>query len=170
MNFAHYGTPDGDCEAGLQVDSTCDADITAIVEDACVGEESCTVDCKEGQCVSTDVSDPCHGTKKHVAVSVECSAPAPPPAPSKPEVRLAVSIPVGSSGSVRVPLVAKVGLVPATATILEAGTPVWRDGKFVAGIAGISGATADQDGVTFTTTSGSYDFSAELPKAAALAV
>merc|ERR1712070_828930 len=87
---------------------------------------------------------------------------------SKPEVRLSVTIPVGSAGSVRVPLVSKVGLTPTTATILEGTTPVWKGGKFVAGVAGISKASADQDGVIFMTMSGSYDFVAELPEVAAL--
>lgn len=172
VSFAHYGTPHGDCEAGLQLDAGCDADITAIVEEACVGEESCAVECSQGKCLGTDLADPCHGTVKHVAVSVECSAPppAPGPAPSHPEVRLAVMIPLGSAGSVRVPLVAKVGLTPATATILEGTKPVWKGGAFVDGVVGISGAQADRDGVTFTTTSGSYEFVAQLPQASLLVI
>lgn len=164
VNFAHYGTPQGDCATGWLPDANCDADIKTIVEDACLGEESCAVDCSEGKCLDTDVKDPCYGTVKFVAASVECSAPAPTPAPTPAhsEVRLTVTIPVGSTGSVRVPLVAQVGLTPRTVTISEGTTPVWKDGTFINGVTGVSAARADSDGVTFTVLSGSYDFVAQL--------
>merc|ERR1711937_438270 len=54
VNFAHYGTPQGDCATGWLPDANCDADIKTIVEDACLGEESCAVDCSEGKCLDTD--------------------------------------------------------------------------------------------------------------------
>jgi hypothetical protein len=79
-------------------------------------------------------------------------------------VALNATVPIGSAGTVRVPLVAALGHSAATIAITEGGAPVWQDGKFVAGVAGISGAALDVgpgiegEGVVFTVGSGSYAF------------
>ena len=92
--FAQYGTPDGDCPAsGLKKNSKCARDLTPALTDACVGKESCQVECRScgPQCpnsCSVDKKtivpshDPCPDIKKSLAAAVSCAAPAtPPPAP-----------------------------------------------------------------------------------------
>ena len=91
------------------------------------------------------------------------TSPGPAPASSDPQVQLSVTIPVGSRASVRVPLVPKVGLLPKTVIITEGSAVVWKGGAYVPGTTGISGATADADGVAFSVVSGSYAFKATSP-------
>jgi len=73
INFAHYGTPTGNCQVGFQPKPSCDVDVTAIVEKACAGKEYCVVGCTGALCSGTNVSDPCSGTVKRLAASVSCS-------------------------------------------------------------------------------------------------
>lgn len=166
VSFAHYGTPAGSCASGLRVDASCDKDVSELAAKQCVGKEQCTLTCGQTACMGSAVGDPCYGTKKQLAASVKCSgapAPGPSPAPVDPTVQLSVTIPVGSKGTVRVPLVAKVGLVAATVVITEGSVVVWKDGAYVPGTSGISAAQVDGDGVVFTVVSGSYAFEAERP-------
>lgn len=76
-----------------------------------------------------------------------------------------MTIPVGSDAVVRVPLVAAVGLEPKTVTITEGSAAVWRDGAYVPGVSGITGAEADASGVSFNVTSGMYSFEATITSA-----
>ena len=82
-------------------------------------------------------------------------------------VALNATIPIGSAGTVRVPLIAALGHSAATIRVTESGNPVWQNGAFVAGVAGISDAKLDVgpgnegEGVAFTVVSGSYNFVAQ---------
>ena len=79
-------------------------------------------------------------------------------------VELNVTIPIGSKGTVRIPLVAAAGHVGASVTVKEGGVTVWADGAYVAGVKGISAAKLDRgpglegEGVVFTVLSGTYAF------------
>ena len=79
-------------------------------------------------------------------------------------VALNATVPLGSTATVRVPLVRAAGQQGATVTITEGGKTVWQGGKYVAGTDGISGAKLDVgpglegEGVVFTVASGSYTF------------
>jgi alpha-L-rhamnosidase len=79
---------------------------------------------------------------------------------TEPTVQLSLTLPAGSKGTVRVPLIPKIGLSPSTAVITESASTVWQNGKFVPSVAGVSAAQADGDGVVFTIVSGAYAFSA----------
>ena len=76
---------------------------------------------------------------------------------------LAVELPPGATARVSVPLHAAGGARAnaATATIAEGGAPIWRSGKFVPGVAGVSAAAPSVDGayVEFEVASGAYAFS-----------
>jgi hypothetical protein len=171
--FASYGTPLGDCGGkNFTADPKCNADISKIVQGACVGKESCVAECDQGACEGTVVPDPCFGVKKHLAVNVHCTPPPPPPptpphpAPADTAVTLDVTVPVGSTARVRVPLVAAVGHVVATVVIKEGGSVVWEKGRFVAGGAGgiasgVVDVVGEGEGVMFVVESGVYAFSAD---------
>lgn len=79
-------------------------------------------------------------------------------------VELNATIPIGSSGTIRVPLVAAAGQSAQTVVISEGGVRVWADGEFLSGVAGISSAKADVgpgtegEGIEFTVSSGDYKF------------
>ncbi len=66
---------------------------------------------------------------------------------------LEVTLPANSRGSVSVP---KLGL--AKVTITEGGKVVWKDGSYVSGVAGITGAADSAGYVTFHLGSGQYRF------------
>ncbi len=66
---------------------------------------------------------------------------------------LEVALPAGSRAKVSVP---KIGLKNVTVT--ENGKSVYRAGRFVKGVAGISSAEESEDYVTFDVGSGSYMF------------
>ena len=69
-------------------------------------------------------------------------------------------MPLGATGQIAVP----VATPTSTTTISEAGTLIWRAGKFVPGVAGITSAKlvggAKQATVEFEVASGSYAFEA----------
>ncbi len=71
----------------------------------------------------------------------------------KNSVTLEVAIPVGSAAEVSVP---KAGL--RDVAVEETGKMVWKDGAFVAGVAGLKGASESEGYVTFQTGSGTYSF------------
>ena len=178
VTFARYGTPAGSCEGGgLAPDAKCDADISTLVASECVGKTSCSVECDGSQCDASKLpKDPCYGTKKRVAVAVACSAPPKPPSPAPPKpadskVTLSVTVPVGSTAVVRVPLVPAVGLTSSSVVVTEGGKPIWSKHAFVPGVDGVSQGEADgDDAVLFTVTSGDYAFIAAAASAAAPAV
>ena len=66
---------------------------------------------------------------------------------------LEVSVPANSRAAVSVP---KLGL--ANVAIDEGGADVWKDGAYVAGVAGVESAADAGDAVTFEIGSGSYRF------------
>ncbi len=71
---------------------------------------------------------------------------------------LEVGIPGNSRGSVSVPTRGK-----ADVLVTESGEVVWRDGKFVPGVEGITGAHRDPQHVTFDVGSGDYTLHLSAP-------
>lgn len=108
--------------------------------------------------------DPCYGTKKNLAVNVQCSAPPPPspsPSPKDASVKLTVTVPHGSVASVRVPLVTSLSQTAANVVITEGSTTIWKSGAFVKGaVPAISqGFSEGNQGVTFLVdAAGTYAF------------
>ncbi len=77
IQYASYGTPSGSCAAGFS-NSYCHAAASKpIVERACLGRQSCSVESR-----NSVFSDPCSGTKKLLAVVAVCSGDGPPPGSS----------------------------------------------------------------------------------------
>ncbi|GAF83885.1 unnamed protein product, partial [marine sediment metagenome] len=68
-------------------------------------------------------------------------------------VTLEVAIPVNSTAKVSVP---KIGL--RNVTVTESDKTIWKNGKLLKGISGITSGTETEDYVTFETGSGSYTF------------
>ncbi|HUW20645.1 MAG TPA: family 78 glycoside hydrolase catalytic domain [Sedimentisphaerales bacterium] len=69
-------------------------------------------------------------------------------------ITLKVTIPVNSDAQVSVP---KIGLKNIVVT--ESGKTIYKNGRFIAAVSGITGAAETDDYVTFETGSGSYSFS-----------
>ncbi len=67
---------------------------------------------------------------------------------------LKVTIPVGSDARVLVPRPQELTGI----TVEENGHAVWENGKYVPGVAGVSGAALDESGITFDLGSGEYSF------------
>ena len=157
VTVASYGTPAGSCASGdLRPDAKCSADIKSVISARCVGKESCTVECDGDTCDGTPLAggDPCYGTKKNLAVTVQCSAsppPSPAPAPKDAGVKLTVTVPHGSVASIRVPLVSSLDQTAHSVEIIEGSTTIWKGGAFVRGaVASISDGFADgKEGITF---------------------
>ena len=99
-----------------------------------------------------------HATLQTVYGELDVSWKRGPPASSGTSctVTLDVTIPVSTTASVRVP---SVGIPDGSLDIFEGVIKVW-DAKsgYVAGVAGITGATKAADGVVFEVKSGSYVF------------
>lgn len=70
---------------------------------------------------------------------------------SPPTLYLSITIPLGSTASVAVPL-------QHSGSITEGGRPVFRRGAFVPGVEGVTGATASSSGVDLDVASGQYQF------------
>jgi len=68
-------------------------------------------------------------------------------------VRLEVTIPVGSEAEVRIPKLGR-----SSVTVRESGKPVWAKDAFQPGAAGVTGAKQDDQTVTFQVGSGHYVF------------
>ena len=120
--FADFGVPNGDCKTGFTKGnaSLCPGDrvgnAAPALEKACVGKQSCTVQVGVHLC-----GDPCLNVPKRLAANISClpALPSPAPAVSLPAAPVPVtlkerasprhfvwnvSIPVGSSADVYVPL------------------------------------------------------------------
>jgi len=69
-----------------------------------------------------------------------------------------LKIPVNSRAKVSIP---KIGL--KNVTISEGGKPLWKDGSYVGGIAGITDGSESDDCVTFDVGSGAYSFKINKP-------
>ena len=68
ITFASYGTPTGAC-GSWAVNASCNAaNSTAIVEKACLGQASCSIDAN-----TPTFGDPCYDTVKHLVVEATCS-------------------------------------------------------------------------------------------------
>jgi hypothetical protein len=66
---------------------------------------------------------------------------------------LNVSVPSQSVANVTIPL-----LDYSSFVITERGSPVWRNNRFVPGVAGVASAVATNEAVVFSVASGNYNF------------
>ena len=84
VEFAEWGTANGDCEAGFATGG-CSFDLRANLTALCKGKADCDVSCLMGTCtvagVAVHTGDPCPGTPKKLTAKVKC-APGPPPPPA----------------------------------------------------------------------------------------
>merc|ERR1712113_208323 len=104
----------------------CDANTTQkIVSDACVGKAKCSIKADD-----KIFGDPCFGTKKNLAAKVSCSGAAP-----SLTFQYDVVVPVGSVGVVVLPVVDDEDY-----TVSEGKSVVWKSGKYMPGVPGITGA------------------------------
>jgi len=71
----------------------------------------------------------------------------------KTNFKLAATIPSQSTANITIPL-----LDYSAFTILEAGQPVWQNGKFVPGVPGVTNAYARPEHIIFTVKNGDYNF------------
>jgi len=120
--FASFGTPTGTC-GNFQVGSCNAANSTAIVQAACIGKSTCSIDVSD-----TLFGDPCFNTVKHFSAYLTCD--------SNPGVNVMVTVPTNGHATVRLPL----STSPATATISEGSTVIFQNGNYVPGVAGITSA------------------------------
>eukprot|EP00937_MAST-01D_sp_MAST-1D-sp2_P002214 g2214.t1 len=168
--FADFGTPSGSCGGGagrgpaantFAINETCTTPGSkAVVEAACVGKQSCAI----GVTVKK-FGDRCLDVPKRLAAAVSCVSHAtPPPAPLPVGPRAFdwnVSVPIGSTATVHVPLLgASASAVDITVDGTQGGTrqPVWSHGSFVTGSDGVLTARALGDAVVFSCVSGAYRF------------
>jgi len=148
VDFASFGNPMGNCESSFEQGS-CHANTTQqIVESACLGKSSCSVE------VSSKAfgGDPCFGTKKNLAASVSCKGEF-----SGFSFSYNVTVPVGSKGSVTLPTM---GMSQSDVVVRESSVTVWKSGKYMPGVSGISGASGGPDGIRIEVGSGSFVFTA----------
>lgn len=121
--FSSFGTPTGSCETGWTVGS-CNANTSvAAVTAACVGKSACSVPVTDAV-----FGDPCPGVKKELAVSLTCSDS---PAPPTQRLTVNVTVPIGATALVALPLL--LGLAPPNVTVTEGGAVVWAHGSFEEG-------------------------------------
>eukprot|EP00935_MAST-01C_sp_MAST-1C-sp1_P000370 g370.t1 len=167
VKFADYGTPLGDCTNELRRGNCTTGNLTDIVTSVCVGQESCTIDCYEvygragdGCIVSTPsttktfpLPDPCHHVNKRVALEVACNG-----SETGRTANLSIrsSAPANSIATTAVPLL---GADPGAVTVSEGGTVLWRNGAYVPGVDGVTGAATSGDVILVSHGSGTYDFS-----------
>ena len=155
--FAEYGTPTGDCSSGFKP-GTCGVNTTAaFVSKCCVGKGSCSVSCGGPGCTcaggkSIQFADPCYGTMKKLAVKVGCAAKF---GPVGPTLNMRVAVPPGSDAQLVVPLL---GAAAKDVVITEGSTAIFKDGAYVSGVAGITGASPSGDSIIVEHGSGSYSF------------
>jgi len=90
IQFASYGSPSGSCAAGFATSSCHAATSKQMVEQACLGKQSCSVEAR-----NSVFTDPCSGTGKQLAVVASCSGNVAPPSstvlgrPSATKLRIA---------------------------------------------------------------------------------
>ncbi|KAJ7968478.1 Beta-galactosidase [Quillaja saponaria] len=68
IEFASFGTPEGNCGAFTQ--GGCHVDVLSTVQQACIGNERCSIPVS-----SAILGDPCPGVIKNVAIEALCSSP-----------------------------------------------------------------------------------------------
>ena len=159
VEFLEYGTATGACPAGFK-DGKCGVSLVGNAS-SCVGKATCVVSCRGPACTvdgkKVATGDPCYQTVKKVSGQVKCGG----AAPAKPgDMTLTVKahVPVTARGTTVVPLL---GAAAADVTVTEgdaAPAPVWKGGKYVAGVEGIVGATATAAGIAIEHASGAYSF------------
>lgn len=88
---------------------------------------------------------------KRLAVQIECSASGP-----RPIFEYDVTIPVGSVATV---ILSTFG--NSQNAVTEGGITVWSDGKFQAGVSGVTAGTTDGKSISLTVGSGKYSFQVE---------
>ena len=168
--FADFGTPSGSCGGGpssgpaantFAINETCTTPGSkAIVKAACVGQQSCDIAVNV-----KNFGDRCLYVPKRLAAAVSCTPRAtPPPSPQPIGPRALdwnVSVPIGSTATVHVPLL---GASPSAVEITVDGTQggaqrqVWSHGSFFAGSDGVLSARSLSDAIAFSVLSGAYKF------------
>lgn len=143
--FASFGLPEGSCAAGWAINTSCNAaDSLAVVQNDCVGRQSCTIPAEVSHFNNVD---PCVNVFKTLAVSLVCTG------HSSFSWTYSVEIPVGSVAEVHLP---KFG--SDNPSVSESGTIIWQDNAFKPGPAGISQAVATAIDIVVSVGSGSYTF------------
>ena len=156
VEFASYGTPTGDCASGFKQGKCASNTTLPWATKCCAGKASCTVSCGGQSCScdgqATTIPDPCFNTPKIFAIQVACAGK---PSPAGPTLNLRVAVPAGTDAQLVVPLL---GSAAKAVTITENSTVVFKDGAYVAGVAGITGATVVGYNVVVEHGSGAYSF------------
>jgi hypothetical protein len=115
-----------------------------------------TCSCQDRNIEGANVLGRCYQTKKVLSAQVSCAEPKP---SDRPSVTLSIksSVPPTAIGTTLVPLL---GGSAASVTVTEGTppTPVWRAGKYVPGVDGVTGATASASGIAIEHGSGTYSF------------
>lgn len=119
--FASFGTPVGNCSSGWTLGACNAVSSVSTVSAACVGKSSCAIPVTDSV-----FGDPCPGTKKELAVSLVCDRD---PVPPTQTFFLNVSVPVGSTALIAVPLLT--GIAASNATVAESGAIVWSNGTYI---------------------------------------
>ena len=141
--FASFGTPKGTCGNFSTFNCSAAASVDKI-KALCIGKHSCSIP-------ATNVffgGDPCLDVRKSLAVQATCSVSSP--------YTMSVTIPVGSTASVRVPLPKG---TPQNWTVTEGTATVWHNNAFVPGDPGVTGGQATATYIEFAVGSGQYTFS-----------
>ncbi|CAN1810796.1 Beta-galactosidase 6 [Linum perenne] len=69
INFAGFGDPEGEC-GSFSPGESCHADMLSVVQNACIGQEGCSVPLSMA---ATSLTDPCPGVSKRFVVEAMCS-------------------------------------------------------------------------------------------------
>ncbi len=69
------------------------------------------------------------------------------------EFRLQVTIPANTTGTIKLPTFGQDNMI-----VTESGDSVWEGGSYVSGVNGVTDASADDQWVTISVESGTYDF------------
>jgi hypothetical protein len=161
IDFLEYGTATGKCDASGFKAGKCGASLIGNAS-VCVGKSSCEVSCQGPACTiagkKIETGDPCYQTVKKLDGKVTCGGSGPSKPSATPPLTIDVHVPHTAVGTTLVPLL---GSAAADITVTEgatAPTPVFKDGKFVAGVEGVTGATVTADGIAIEHASGAYSF------------
>jgi hypothetical protein len=154
--FANYGMTNGSCHTGYVANSNCTGDDSrAVVEKACLGKPSCVVNASKYEFAhGSDPYDPCPGVSKTLVIEARCSA----------LFRVQISLPVGVSAIVRLPLD---GHVVSSVNVFESVTQlIWAAGRYKPGAAGVHSVAPWSDlagsGLAIEVGSGEYSFRADV--------
>jgi alpha-L-rhamnosidase len=142
ISFADYGTPVGSCSTGFATGQCGSASAPSIVSKLCVGKQTCSIVANN----TVFGGDPCFDTKKELAVVAECKD------NFHALFSYNVTVPVGSTASVRLPKFNTTGV-----QVTEDSTAVWSNGKFVP-VPGVASGSEDGGAVQFEVGSGDYSF------------